>query len=448
MRHAPHDLAAERALLASVLLDAGVLDELEDLPPGTLYSPQHATMWGAMRRLHARREAIDLVSLRAEIARMGDLERAGGDEALVGLTETVPSGDPGAYAAIVRRHASVRAMLAAAQGILARAGTPVEDPERFLDEAERAVCTAAAAHRTEAEVETLSAVLDGAIEDLSERQRRGGVSGLPTGFATLDRLLGGLEPGQLLLAAGRPGMGKSAFAQSIALEVAKRHRPVAIFSLEMEARPWGRRFLFSVASVDGMNGRRGHLSNADWQRLMAARARLDALPMRIVARAGLTLYQVRSYARRIRAQIGDLGLVVVDYLQLMRWHERLESREAEFSEISRGLKELAKELQVPVLALAQLNREVEKRADKRPILADLRNSGSLEQDADVVLGLFRPYIYHPQKADPRAAEILVLKQREGALGTCKATFRAEFTRFEDYKPEDQDDFAGEEAEPC
>ncbi|MEQ9074112.1 MAG: replicative DNA helicase [Sandaracinaceae bacterium] len=434
-----HDLEAERAVLSCILLDPSALDALDWLEASDFYAPRNAAVYAALQRLHIRAEPLDIVTLRTELVRMGDLERVT-EEHLLALQDSIPNVEAvEGYARTVRGHATARRVFETCTKLLARQAQPIQDIERFLDEAEATLHGVSTSRRDDASIVHIADVMSESLANLQERQQRNGISGLSSGFRGLDQRLSGLEPGQLILVAGRPGSGKSAFAQAVALHNALERRSVAVFSLEMERVSWGRRFLASQASVPAERARQGTMSEPQWQQMKNTAAQLARLPLHIDATPGLTPYQLRSRCRRIRSRHG-LELVVVDYIQLMRWHERLDSTEAQMAEVSKALKELAKELGVPVIALAQLNREVERRGgDKRPQVADLRNSGQLEQDADAILLLYRAHVHFPKKADPRDAEIIIGKQREGGLATVKACFRAEYCRFEDYDPSEFSD---------
>lgn len=441
-RGTPHDLDAERAILGAILIDDSCFDDLVDLvDPMDFYAVANAATFMAMLRIHRRSERIDLVSLRAELTATGDLERAGGDEALLRLSAELPRPESiEVYARIVRDHATLRALVSAAHSTIARVQQPIESVEQVLDEAEAALSSVSAARRSARSMLSIGDVMSDVVRDLGERAERadrGEVTGVPTGFPALDRMLAGLQPGQFVVAAGRTGMGKSAFGAALTLNAARVGVSTAVFTLEMTPREWGQRFLVSEARVLGDDARSGRLDVGDWKRIQPAAARIAALPIHIDGTPSITLWQLRSHARRLRARHG-LGLVVIDYLQLMRSGERFDRDEAEIAAVSKGLKALAKELEIPIVALAQLSRETEKRSDRRPQISDLRNSGQIEQDADVIAFLFRPG-YYDRKADPTAAEIIVAKQRGGPTGVVRATFLAHYTRFEEHDPNEFQD---------
>lgn len=444
-RRYPHaDVDVERQIVASILYDPEVAALLEDLDASDFHSQACAATYMTLRRMHRLGKPIDLTTVRAELEAIGDLSRAGGDEGLLSFVESIPVSDHvEGYAQIVRDHAAVRRMLAAAGQTWAQRENPIDDARAFLDAtAAKALKIATSAHGDDT-VRRLGDVLPEVRADLVERKRRGGLSGLSTGFGGLDRLLTGLTPGQLVIVAGRPGMGKSALVQAFMLSAARSKKPAAAcaFSLEMSASEWVHRMAMSQASVDGTRARRGLLNQGEWSRYNTAEQTLARLPIFIDDTPALTPEQLRARARRVHAREG-LGLVVVDYVQLMTSSNPRASSEETIAAASKGLKALAKELQIPVVACAQLNREVERRGgDKRPTMSDLRQSGQIEQDADVIAFVFRECVYEPKKADPRAAEIIVRKQRMGPTGTIRVQFRAEYTRFEDVDPED---FHGEQ----
>ena len=425
-----HDLDAERALIGCVMLDNGVMDEVE-VDPRDFYSPQNAAVWMACIRLHRRSEPIDLVTLCSDLAHMGDLERAGDDERLVELAERVPtSGAAASHARTIRHWARIRALVTGCNAAIAKTHVPTEDLEELLDECESDLSKVFTDARDTDTVEDSRLVATRVMEDLAKRDDEGGSTGIRTGFDGLDRLLGGMEPGQLILLAGRPGMGKSSLARALA-ETAATVGPTLTFSLEMPSEEWIRGMGLSRGRVDGQRARTGRMTREDWTRITTALGEVASLPLWIDDTPGITPLQLRSRARRVRARCGGLALIVVDYLQLMQPSDRADSTERAVGSISTRLKEIAKELEVPVLALSQLNRELERRTDdKRPRLSDLRHSGSLEQDADVVLFVYREHVYFPKKADPRSAEIIVAKQRSGSTGVVRVAWFGEHTRFE------------------
>lgn len=433
-------LESERSVLASILIDPDAIGLVEDLDPLDFFSPPYACLFGTMRRLASQGSPVDFVTVRGALEHMGDLARAGGDETLTDLVNAIPRVENiEAYSDTIRTHAIVRRLFASCARTLAARKRPLEDPKAFLDERTAELVELATAAHADGSVEHVSEVTPRVRAQLVERQSREGVAGLSTGFGSLDRMLAGMTPGQLIVIAGRPGMGKSALAQAIILANVSEGFPSLIFSLEMSREEWVHRMCISQASIDGARARRGLMAQAEWARFNAASARLNRMPLHIDATPALTPEKLRAKARRAHARHG-LRLIVVDYLQLMTSSNAKASPEQRVADASMALKSLAKELGVPVVAVAQLNRELERRGgDRRPAISDLRQSGQIEQDADVIAFVYRDVMYHPTTADPRAAEIIVRKQRMGPTGTVKAQFRAEFTRFEDFDPREFDD---------
>lgn len=424
----PHDLAAERAIVSGILLDNAAIDEVADvLQPEDFYSRKLGLCYGAELALSQKSEPIDLLTLRAELAARGDLGNAGGDEELVTLTNEIPNLDAlESYARRVRGLATVRAMVTAATRVAASGRAPIEDLDVWLDEAEATLHAVAISRRADRRCHPLKDLVIRAVEDIQERAKVGEVRGVPTGITRLDRLLSGLRPSNLIILAGRPGMGKTAFALHVIEHVAHAG-PVLGWSGEMGGEEWAERLLVAGSGIDGDKMRMGghgkgeSFSQNEWASFNKAAVALAGLPVEIDDTPAISLWQLRSKARRMKAR-GGLALVVADYLQLMRSGERYSAREQEVAAISRGLKALAKELEVPVMALSQLNRDLEKRADKRPNMSDLRESGQLEQDADVVLFLYRDEYYDPDTTEENVAEIIVAKQRGGRVDTVKAFF--------------------------
>lgn len=441
-----HDIEAERAVLASVFLDPSSLDEVGDLlTPDDFYSRAHALVYDAMRSLAARGETVDLVMVRSELRSKRVFDRAGGDRGLMRLTDELPS--PNAvedYARRVRGWATVRAMVNAALTVASSAREPIESVDEFLDRAEAGLHEVAQMRRTDRRGSSMREVVISVAEAVTKRAERQGIQGLRTCLPALDRMLGGMKPSQLIIVAGRPGMGKSAFAGCVARKVSDGV-PVAVFSCEMGADEWGERLAVSESGVDGDAVRTGTMSRSQWADFTSAMGKLANLPIHIDDTPSLSLWQLRSKARRLQAREG-LGLIVVDYLQLMTSGTGERDREKEVAAVSRGLKAIAKELRVPVMALAQLNRRAEDGSDKRPTMAHLRESGQIEQDADAILFLFRPHLYNPEEARPTDAEVIVAKQRSGPTGTVQCRFVRELFRFEP-APDAYDDVPGWDAAP-
>lgn len=437
-----HDERAEAAVLSCLLLDPAAIDEVSDLAPEHFTSPRWRTCWQAVQRLHRAGLPIEVLPLRSELVAMGRLEQVG-DDALAGLMEGIPSPlDVDTHAQRIRHHALVRAVVDAARQVLVRGSQPVEDAQAFALEAEALMARAAQSHGQAGGPVDMRTAIAETVEELAvhaERVRDGHLAGsaIPTRFAGLNRKLGGGYRGaELHIVAARPGMGKTALGLDLALSLG-RHVPGVMFSLEMARGELVRRALASEGRIDGGRLRTAQLSADDWDRLQRTGGDLAAIGVHIDDTPGTTLQRVRSVLRRQAAR-GGLGWCVIDYVGLMQG-ERGVKREEQIGEISRGLKRLAKELQIPVIALAQLNREVERRTgkDRRPQLADLRDTGSLEQDADVVVFIHREELYQRENPDLRGkAEIIIGKQRGGPTGTIHCRYFHEWTRFEELADED------------
>jgi len=426
------DPAAERALIGCCLLSAECCEESWDAcRPEDFSSSQHAACWRAVQALCRAGRGVDTITLVGALETAGELAAAGGHEALLGLTDTVPT------LALARQHAqrvselaAQRAVTRAAKLIAAEGESGVEDVPAYLARSERAIADAADGGVQERGLVTYGQAAEMAYAEVVARAAgdHGAGSPRPTGLTLLDYMLsGGLWPGALYILAGRPAMGKSACAQGIAEHVG-RSAPVLFHSLEMPAAEIGARGLAGNAGVDGSRIRANKLSHDDMSRLAAAVTAHDAIGISIDDTPGVTVADVRRRARRLKRTSG-LGLVVVDYLQLMRAVKPSGSREQDVAEMSRSMKGIAKELDVPVLALSQLNRNCEARADKRPEMGDLRESGAIEQDADVIMFVYRDEKYNPETQDKGIAEIIVAKHRAGAEGTVRVAFRAETTTF-------------------
>ncbi|MEZ4337260.1 MAG: replicative DNA helicase [Sandaracinaceae bacterium] len=440
----PHSLDAERAVLGGILLDnAALASASEILEPDDFYGRANALLFAAMLELGRKGAPVDLITLRAWLVDRGTLQKAGGDEHLVGLTETIPTVENIAHHAnIVRDKSVVRRLIQSCHEIAAKGYGDYGEVEEFIDGAEKQIFDVTK-QKSASPYEHIKDVVIRTFEQVTEAaERKEKITGLPTGFAKLDKMTAGLKAGELIVIAGRPGMGKTAVAMNIGVHAcATRQTPVVVFNLEMAKEELAKRLLCSEARVDGGRLRTGMLSRDDWTRLTSAAGTLTNMPLFIDDTPAITVMELRGKARRLLSEHG-LGLIIVDYLQLMRAGTKVESREKEVSEISRSLKALAKELSVPVIALSQLNRGVETRSgkDKRPQLADLRESGAIEQDADVILFVFREEFYNRDDPDLRGiAELIIGKQRAGPVGTVKCRFFHEYTRFENLADDDYDD---------
>ncbi|HMC39763.1 MAG TPA: replicative DNA helicase, partial [Acidimicrobiales bacterium] len=394
------------------------------------YKPAHAHVFDAINVLYNQGEPADPVTVADELGRAGLLEPVGGLAALIALQADTPATTNAArYARIVEEHALLRRLISVA-GEIAEMGYSVpDDVAEAMDHAETLVFNVAERRVTDSLKglpELLTASMD-RLEQLFDRNET--ITGVPTGYVDLDERLYGLQPNTLVIVGARPAVGKSSFALGMAAHAAVEARvPTLLFSLEMGADEITNRLLVSEARVDAGRMRNGRLSEPDWPKISNAVARLGDAPLYIDDNPNTTVMEIRAKARRLKARHGGLGLIIIDYLQLMSGASS-ENRQLEVSSISRGLKILARELEVPVVALSQLSRQLEARSDKRPTLADLRESGSLEQDADVVIFLYRDEIYNPESADRGIAEVLVAKHRNGPTGKVQLSFLEQYTKF-------------------
>ena len=430
----PNNLDTEMAVLGSMLMDdEAVPVGLEMLQSSSFYRDSHRKIFEAMTGLFNRQKPVDLVTLTEELKASGRLEEVGGAHYLSSLTSVVPTAaNVQHYAKIVREKAMLRSLIAAATQIVGQCYDDQDDAEALLDRAEQALYEIAN-RSIGSQAVMLKEMLSGTIETIERLyQRKKMVTGLATGIHDLDVMTAGLQPADLIIVAGRPSMGKSALATCIAEHVAVVERvPVALFSLEMSKDQLVHRMLCALARVNVHNARTGFLAQNDWKELPKAAGKLaEGAPILIDDSPGLSALELRAKARRIKNQ-HRVGLIIVDYLQMMRGSFRVENRQQEVSEISRSLKALAKELHVPVIAVSQLSRGPEQREDRRPQLSDLRESGSIEQDADVVMLLFREEVYHPTEENRGKAELIVAKQRNGPVGSVLLAFLREYTRFQD-----------------
>ncbi len=404
---------------------------VETCSTADFYRPAHAHIFDAITTLYSRGEPADPVTVADELSRAGMLEIAGGVPHLISLQADTPATtNASRYARIVEEHALLRRLIGVA-GEIAELGYSVpEDVTAAVDQAE-AMVFGVAERRVTDSLKPLQSLLMASLDRLESLYTRGEtITGVPTGYVDLDERLYGLQPSSLVIVGARPAMGKTAFALGMAAHAAMEARvPTLIFSLEMGHEEITQRLLVSEARVDAGRIRNGKLAESDWPKISQAVARLSDAPLFIDDNPNLTVMEIRAKARRLKAREGTLGLIIVDYLQLMSSRGSVENRQIEVSSISRGLKILARELEVPVVALSQLSRNLEMRADKRPQLADLRESGSLEQDADVVLFLYRDEMYNPESADRGTAEVIVAKHRNGPTGKCQLAFLDHYTRF-------------------
>ena len=415
----PQSLEAEESVLGGILLDSHALDRvIEVMGPDDFYRETNRKIFLAMLALTERGEPIDLITLTDTLKARDELQEIGGATYLAELSDKVPSAANIAfYARIVKEKAVLRSLINVSGEIVSRAYTGQEDIERFLDEAERLIFDVSEQRIRPAFAKVGDMIMDTIkiIEQLYERKEL--VTGVPTGFLDLDQKTAGLQPADLVIIAARPSMGKTAFALNIAQYVAMQtETAVGIFSLEMAKEQLVMRMLCAEARVDNAKVRAGYLAERDFPRLAMAAGRLAEAPIYIDDTPGQNVLELRAKARRLKRE-ANLGLIIIDYLQLMRGLTAQENRvPRSLTEISRSLKALAKELAIPVVALSQLNRQVELRGDKRPIMSDIRESGSIEQDADVIMFIYRDEVYHPESEEEGTAEIIIGKQRNGPIG--------------------------------
>ena len=439
----PHNLDAEASILGGVMLRNDLLQQLDTLEDTDFYSPKHQVVFSAMKTLDAAGKPIDVVTIENELVRMGKLEAIGGMAFLGELVLRVPTPDNVIhYAEIVSSKAQARELTRAASELVDRGYEEDLETKAYLDEAEQKIFAITQARESNGP-EPLKGLLKKVFTSLEERFNQGdGITGVPTGFTDLDNKTSGLQPTELIILAARPAMGKTSLAMSIAQNAAvSAGWPCLVFSLEMSSPQLAERMLCSEAKVDSKSLRKGQLSRQDMSNLSAAATTLSSAPILIDDTPALSLRELRARARRFRADktlfngaFGEkkCGLIIIDYLQLMRGSQQNKNgnREQEISEISRGLKSLAKEINCPVMALSQLNRSLESRTDKRPQLSDLRESGAIEQDADVIMFVYRDEYYNKESDKKGIAEVIIGKNRHGEGGSVETLFLGQYTRFE------------------
>jgi replicative DNA helicase len=447
----PQNLEAEQSVLGAVMLENNALLKcIELISPEDFYRDSHRKIYTAMLDLFDRGEAIDLVTTTEQLTKKDNLESVGGTTYLASLAAQVPTAANIMYhARIVREKALMRSLLHSSTDIASKVYEDSDDAEELLDFAEKIIFEISDRRIKSAFVPMKDVIRDSfkMIETLYEKKEA--VTGVPSGFSDLDEMTTGFQKGDLVVVGGRPSMGKTAFAMNIAQHVGMELREtVAVFSLEMSINQLVIRMLCSEAMVDSNKVRQGFINRQDdWAKLTGAAGRLSDAPIYIDDSASIGVLEMRAKARRLKMEHG-LSLIVVDYLQLMRGRSNAERREQEISEISRSLKALARELDVPVIALSQLNRGVEMRNDKRPNLSDLRESGAIEQDADVIIFLYRDEVYDKDNPNVRGlAEVLVSKQRNGPTGKVRLTFLNQYTKFADHSSEFAEEGMEEVNEP-
>jgi replicative DNA helicase len=448
LRVPPHSIEAESSVLGGLLLDNGAWDRVGDLLVDTdFYRHEHKLIYAAIGALINASKPADVITVSEQLQNQGKTAEMGGLGYLNSLAQYVPSASNiRRYAEIVRERSILRKLVSASDEIATNAFNPQGKAiDRILDEAEQKIFNigeeGSRMKQGFQSMDTLVVELLDRVQEMADNPND--ITGVPTGFYDLDRMTSGLQPGDMVVLAARPSMGKTAFAINIAEHVALNEGlPVAVFSMEMGASQLAVRVVGSIGRIDQGHLRTGKLSDDEWPRLTEAIEKLRTVSLHIDETPGLTPSELRANARRLARQCGKLGLIVVDYLQLMSGSGGSggDNRATELGEISRGLKMLAKELQCPVIALSQLNRSVEQRTDKRPMMSDLRESGAIEQDADIIMFIYRDDYYNKDSKDPGVAEIIIGKQRNGPTGTVRLTFLKNLTRFESLASGLSDDY--------
>ncbi|ABO51801.1 primary replicative DNA helicase [Desulforamulus reducens MI-1] len=427
----PQNLEAEQSVLGAMLLERdAIFRVMEFLKPEDFYRDSHRIIYEVILELAEAGRPVDLITVSDILRDRGDLEKIGGVTYVATLANLVPTAaNAEYYARIVEEKALSRALISVTTRISSRGYEGTESPEELLEDAERSILELGQRRSTDS-FTPIKEILIKAFENIEQvYNNRGKITGVPTGFIELDNMTNGFQPGDLVILAARPSMGKTAFAILCGQYAALKHQiPVAIFSLEMSKEQLVQRMLCSEAMVDAHKVRTGNIADEDWGKLSEAARHLSRAPIFLDDTGAATVREVRSKCRRLKAEKG-LGLVIIDYLQLMSGGKRIENRQQEIAEISRKLKGLAKELSVPVLALSQLSRAVESRTDKHPMMSDLRESGSIEQDADIIMFIYRDEYYNPDSEKKGIAEIIIAKQRNGSVGPVELGFFKEFVKF-------------------
>ena len=440
LRLPPHSLEAEQSLLGGLLIDNEALDKVADLVSvNDFYRQDHQIIFQHIHHLIDKSQPADIVTLGESLESNSELNTVGGLEYLGLLAESTPTAaNIRGYAQIIRERSIMRNLVEVGTNIVDNALSPQgRDAQQLLDESESKIFQIAEAGKNDrlgfTDIKELLPQVAERIDQLFQRDNPSDVTGIPTGYKDLDMMTSGLQPGDLIIIAGRPSMGKTSLALNMCEYVSiDTGLPTAVFSMEMASTQLVSRLIGSVGKLNQHKMRTGQLDDNDWEKLSYALGQLNEAPIFIDEGSALNPYEVRARARRLHKQCGRLGLIVIDYLQLMGSAGSTENRATEISEISRSLKALAKELNVPVVALSQLNRSVEQRPDKRPVMSDLRESGAIEQDADVIMFIYRDEVYNPETPDKGMAEIILAKQRNGPVGRVKLTFLGEYTKFENY----------------
>ena len=431
----PQSIEAERSVIGALLISSDSWDGVAEVVAASdFYRPEHRAIFRQIALLVDRGEPVDVVTVSDRLLATGELDAAGGHTYLAELAEQTPTAsNVRAYGKAVRERSVLRQLINAAQDIASAGFNPEgRSSEELVDEAERLIMQISESGQKAGGPQGMEGLLKGAIDRIEELYNTGGdITGLTTGFRDLDRMTSGLQPSDLGIVAGRPSMGKTSFAMNLVENAAlASDRPLMVFSMEMPAEQLVIRMLSSLGRIDQSRVRTGKLEQDDWPKLASATEKLKGTQVFIDDTPALTPTELRSRVRKLVREQGDLGMIMVDYLQLMRVAGSGEGRTAEISEISRSLKAIAKEFKVPVVALSQLNRSLEQRPNKRPVNSDLRESGAIEQDADVIMFIYRDEVYNEDSPDKGVAEIIIGKQRNGPIGSCRLSFQGQFTRFE------------------
>ena len=436
----PHSIEAEQSLIGGLLIDNAAWDRIGDVVRETdFYRDDHRRIFRHIGKLIQQGRPADVVTVYESIEQSNEVDQTGGLGYLGEIANATPSAaNIRRYGEIVRERAILRQLVTVGDEIAGNALNPAgRDVKTLLDDAEQRIFQIAeAGNRSNngfVAIQPLLGEVVARMETLLARDSQSDITGVATGFVDLDRMTAGLQAGDMIVVAGRPSMGKTAFALNIAEHVGVELRlPVAIFSLEMSGPQIATRFLSSVGRIDQSKLRTGRLTDDEWERLTVALGKLHEAPIHIDETGAINSTDLRARARRLHRQFGKLGLIIIDYLQLMSANRDGENRATEMSEISRSIKALAKELQVPIVALSQLSRKVEERNDKRPLMSDLRESGAIEQDADIILMMYREEYYKPDTQDKGTAEVIIGKHRNGPVGKVRLTFINEFAKFENH----------------
>ena len=431
----PHSAEAEQSVLGGLLLSADGWDAVAELvSDGDFYRLGHRLIFRQIAQLAEAAEPVDVITVADKLQARDELDAAGGLTYLAELAQNTPSASNiRAYAKVVRERACLRKLIEAAQEIAESGFNPDgRKSDELIDEAERRIMQIGEDGPKDGAPKDINPLLQAALGRIEELFQSGGaITGISTGFIELDNMTSGLQDSDLVIVAGRPSMGKTAFAMNLVEHaVLNQKKPILVFSMEMPADSLIIRMLSSIGRIDQTRLRNGKLEQEDWPKLSAAVTKLKDVPLYIDDTPTLTPTEIRSRARRVAREHGGLGMIMVDYLQLMQVAGSSDGRTAEISEISRSLKAIAKEFKVPMVALSQLNRSLEQRPNKRPVNSDLRESGAIEQDADVIMFIYRDEVYHEESEEKGIAEIIIGKQRNGPIGICRLAFIGQYTRFE------------------